>query len=147
MYREEEAPQEWWDHYNTDRIHYETELAEYNTLSFWKKLVTTKPRWNLPEPGFYVIHVTQYLDRAYTDEPRNMRLNVPWAQYRYEVQNVPQYSPEWYRERDQAMRDAADARAWADREYASSVWRANAGNAYYDNNNPWAWQRDPGRWG
>lgn len=147
MYLEEQAPQEWWDQYDADRAQYKRDLAEYEALSFWKRLRTPKPRWNLPKPGFYVITVTRYFDRAFNDAPRNLRLNVPWAQYREEVVNVNDYSPQWYYEQ-QAARERANAeREWQEREFASSVWRANAGNAYYDNNNPWAYQRDPGRWG
>lgn len=129
-----------------DRAHadYLQRLDAYNQLSFWKKLTTRKPKWNAIAPGYYLITVWRYFDRDVDDAAWGNW--GTWALGKREYVRVNDYSPQWYSREEALAEQRARQAAQRDSELASAIWRANVGNAYYDNNQPWAWQRDPGRY-
>ena len=135
--------------YDAAYAEYQDRLTEYEALAWYQKLFKSKPRWNAVQPGYYDVTVKHYLDGRWTSDQPN-KVFGDWALTKEFHVQVNDYSPAWYAEQREAeyrAERAAYERQQQEREYASSVWRANAGNAYYDNNNPWAYQRDPGRWG
>lgn len=140
MRQTEAATQEMWDAYNAAHAQYEREMERYYAVSNWKRLATRKPKWNPTAPGFYVVSVYHYYDRTEQEPLRSEPGD--WALFAFNHVNVPDYSTHWYLERERAER-IQDANQ---RQMASAVWRANAGAAYYQSDEPWAWQRDPQRY-
>lgn len=140
MRQTEAATQEMWDAYNAAHAQYERDLAQYSTLGTWKRLTTRKPSWNPTAPGFYVVTVYHYYDRTEQEPLRSEPGD--WAFFAFDHVNVPDYSQAWYDQRDRQQREQEAAQ----RQVAGAVYRANAGAAYYQSDQPWSWQRDPSRY-
>lgn len=134
------ATQIMWDEYNAAYQDYEDRKEAYDSLSFWKRLSTSKPYWNATKPGFYSVDVYHYYDKV---EQEYLRSEPgPWALFEFNHFSVNDYSVEWYTRRDRQVQQQREY----DRQLVSSVWRANAGADYYSSAHPEYWQRDPGRY-
>lgn len=116
---------------------YEERLAEWEALPWLQRRTNKRPKWNRVAPGYYEITVTHYFDGTVSDgEWESGR----WVKSTQRDVYVNDYSPFWYEERQRAVEAAQRRREMEMAMMQENMWRANVGEAYYDLNQPWAWQ-------